>query len=59
MYLFSICNSTLYKSHANCDRTAFIGLWDYFSIGAPFYFVMFLDYWAWEYMTILSGAISI
>jgi Na+-driven multidrug efflux pump len=32
---------------------------DYFFLGIPYFFIQFLDYWAWEQMTIVSGQISL
>jgi len=41
------------------DRRAFTGLAEYLSISLPFIFLLMLDYWTWEYMTIASGYISV
>ena len=41
------------------DRRVFFGLKEYLKISLPFIFLLMLDYWTWEYMTIASGFVGI
>jgi len=41
------------------DRIIFVGISRYIYLGLPYIFVMVLDYWAWELMTLACGFIGV
>jgi len=41
------------------DRRMLVGISRYIYLGLPYIFVMILDYWAWELMTLASGFIGV
>eukprot|EP00356_Strombidium_inclinatum_P013041 CAMPEP_0170503862 /NCGR_PEP_ID=MMETSP0208-20121228/46130_1 /TAXON_ID=197538 /ORGANISM="Strombidium inclinatum, Strain S3" /LENGTH=164 /DNA_ID=CAMNT_0010783747 /DNA_START=1044 /DNA_END=1538 /DNA_ORIENTATION=+ len=60
MRSFQVCLSDIRESSRLVfDSRIFEGLSEYFFIGLPLLFVLVLDYWGWEYMTLASGFIGI
>ena len=59
MFLFFFCSKDLAESRVLPNANTFSGLYEYFMIGLPLLFVLILDYWGWEYMTLASGFIGI
>ena len=50
---------TNHVEHLSIFSWTTFDLKEYFLLGLPYFFIQFLDYWAWEQMTLVSGQISL
>ena len=46
------CQRDLDGANFMPDSRVFVGFWTYIKLGLPLLFVMMIDYWSWELLTL-------
>ena len=59
LLIFSHREQELRDTEVWPDMNIFLGLKDYLKIAVPSMFMIFLDWWVWELMILMSGYFSV
>lgn len=59
MSIFFRYQEDMKEANTSISARNFEGIWTYLELGLPMVFVLCLDFWAYECMTVLSGVIGI